>query len=85
MKVIPEGLYSITYDPVGVDKEKNEITNKHSHNSIKVWMNPHYLNGFKQKLNMLFPVRKNTLIVGNMLFHQGAVVTDIDHPVGGIG
>ena len=49
-KEIPVGLYSITYDPVGVDKDKKEITNKHSHNSIKVWMNPHFLNGFKQKL-----------------------------------
>ncbi len=49
-KQIPVGLYSITYDPVGIDKDKKEITNKHSHNSIKVWMNPHYLNGFKQKL-----------------------------------
>lgn len=50
MKRIPEGLYSITYDPVGINKEKKLITNKHSHNSIKVWMNPHQLNGFKQKL-----------------------------------
>ena len=50
IKEIPKGLYSITYDPVGVDKDKNEITNKHSHNSIKVWMNPHPINGFKQKL-----------------------------------
>ncbi len=50
IKEIPKGLYSITYDPVGVDKDKNEITNKHSHNSIKVWMNPHPVNGFKQKL-----------------------------------
>lgn len=49
-RIIPEGLYSITYDPVGVNKEKNELTNKHSHNAIKVWMNPHYCNGFKQKL-----------------------------------
>lgn len=49
-KEIPTGLYSITYDPVGVNKDKKEITNKHSHNSIKVWMNPHYINGFKQKL-----------------------------------
>lgn len=49
-KEIPNGLYSITYDPVGVNKDKREITNKHSHNSIKVWMNPHYINGFKQKL-----------------------------------
>ena len=50
IREIPKGLYSITYDPVGVDKDKKDITNKHSHNSIKVWMNPHYLNGFKQKL-----------------------------------
>ncbi len=49
-KVIPEGLYEIDYDPVGVDKDKNLITNKHSHNCIQVWMNPHYLNGFKPKL-----------------------------------
>lgn len=49
-KQIPEDLYSISYDPVGVDKDKKEITNKHSHNSIKVWMNPHVLNGFKARL-----------------------------------
>lgn len=50
VKEIPVGLYSITYDPVGVDKDKKDVTLKHSHNSIKVWMNPHPLNGFKQKL-----------------------------------
>lgn len=61
MRVIPIGLYSISYDPVGVNKEKNEITNKHSHNSIKVWMNPHYLNGFKQKLVASFYGRPDTL------------------------
>lgn len=48
-KYIPEGLYSITYDPVGIDKNKNEITLKHSHNSIRVWMNPSPLNGYQQK------------------------------------
>ena len=58
---VPEGLYSITYDPVGVNKEKNEITNKHSHNSIKVWMNPHYLNGYKQKLVACYYGRPDTL------------------------
>ena len=49
-KYIPEGLYSITYDPVGVNKDKNEITLKHSHNSIQVWMNPNPINNFQQKL-----------------------------------
>ncbi len=46
----PEGLYSISYDPVGVNKENKLITNKHSHNSIKVWMNPASYNGFKTAL-----------------------------------
>ena len=47
---IPVGLYSISYDPVGVNKDHNLITNKHSHNSIKVWMNPTKYNGFKTAL-----------------------------------
>lgn len=47
---IPPGLYSISYDPVGVNKENKLITNKHSHNSIKVWMNPTKYNGFKTAL-----------------------------------
>ena len=46
----PQGLYSISYDPVGVNKENKLITNKHSHNSIKVWMNPCKYNGFKTAL-----------------------------------
>lgn len=46
----PQGLYSISYDPVGVNKENKLITNKHSHNSIKVWINPCKYNGFKTAL-----------------------------------
>lgn len=46
----PPGLYSISYDPVGINKENKLITNKHSHNSIKVWMNPCQYNGFKTAL-----------------------------------
>ena len=61
VRVIPQGLYSITYDPVGINKDKDEITNKHSHNSILVWMNPHYLNGFKQKLVCTYYGRPDTL------------------------
>lgn len=47
---VPPELYSISYDPVGVDKENKLITNKHSHNSIKVWMNPTKYNGFRTSL-----------------------------------
>lgn len=60
-KRIPTGLYSINYDPVGVDKNKDDITMKHSHNSIMVWMNPHYLNGYKQKLVCAYYGRPDTL------------------------
>ena len=60
-KRIPEGLYSINYDPVGVNKDKDEVTMKHSHNAIQVWMNPHYLNGYKQKLVCTYYGRPDTL------------------------
>ena len=46
----PPGIYSISYDPVGVNKENKAITNKHSHNSIKVWMEPCQYNNFKPAL-----------------------------------
>ncbi|MBQ3306957.1 MAG: hypothetical protein IJG68_02055 [Bacilli bacterium] len=46
----PPGIYSMSYDPVGVNKENKLITNKHSHNSIKVWMEPCQYNGFKSAL-----------------------------------
>lgn len=58
---IPVGLYSISYDPVGIDKNKDELSLKHSHNSIKVWMNPHYINGYKQKLVAAYYGRPDTL------------------------
>lgn len=35
---IPENLYRISYDPFGVDKTKEEITNKHSLAAIRVRM-----------------------------------------------
>lgn len=47
---IPPGIYSISYDPVGVNKENKAITNKHSHNSIEVWMEPCVYNNFKTAL-----------------------------------
>lgn len=46
----PPGIYSISYDPVGVNKENKAITNKHSHNSIKVWAEPCQYNNFKPAL-----------------------------------
>lgn len=49
-KSIPDKLYSISYDPVGINKENKGITTKHSHNSIKVWMNPHPSNNYIPKL-----------------------------------
>lgn len=61
IREIPIGLYSISYDPVGVNKEGKELTLKHSHNSIKVWMNPHIKNGFKQKLVASYYGRPDTL------------------------
>lgn len=72
-KRIPEGLYSINYDPVGVDKDKDEITNRHSHNSIMVWMNPHYLNGYKQKMVAAYYGRPDTLEEADRICYMLAV------------
>lgn len=58
---IPDCLYSISYDPVGINKEKKEINLRHSHNSIKVWMNPHHLNNFRWKLVASYYGRPDTL------------------------
>lgn len=61
VKGTPPGLYSISYDPVGVNKENKSITLKHSHNSIKVWMNPRKENGYKTALVCAYYGRPETL------------------------
>ena len=72
-KEIPAGRYSISYDPVGIDKDKKEITNKHSHNSIKVWMNPCIKNGFKQKLVASYYGRPDSLEEADRICYYLAV------------
>ena len=69
-KGVPIGLYSASYDPVGVDKAEGEITNKHSHNSIKIWMNPHPLNNFKPKLVAAYYGRPETLEQADRVFYN---------------
>lgn len=57
----PPGLYSISYDPVGISKETKNITLRNSHNSIKVWMNPSKYNNFKTALVAAYYGRPETL------------------------
>lgn len=70
---VPPGLYTISYDPVGVNKDKKEITNKHSHNSIKVWMNPHVINGFKPALVASYYGRPDKLVEADRICYYLAV------------
>lgn len=72
-KEIPIGMYSISYDPVGIDKDKDELTMQHSHNSINVWMNPCALNNYNQKLVACYYGRPNTLIEADRICYQLAV------------
>lgn len=58
---IPPNMYTITYDPVGVDKENKEITDKHSHNSIAVWQNPIAENGFTTRMVATYYGRPESL------------------------
>lgn len=50
VRIILPGTYVAVYDPVGIDKDKKEITDRHSHNSIFVIEMPRERNGFKPKL-----------------------------------
>lgn len=50
IRSILPGTYVAVYDPVGIDKDKKEITDRHSHNSIFVIEMPRERNGFKPKL-----------------------------------
>lgn len=69
----PPGQYSISYDPVGINKEKKEITNRHSHNSIKVWENPTAYNGFKTRLACEYFGRPEQLAEADMILLALAV------------
>ena len=68
IKEIPEGTYCATYDPVGIDKEKKEITNRHSHNSIHVWEMPSARNGYKFKCCASYYGRKDKLEEVDQIF-----------------
>lgn len=50
IRSILPGTYVAVYDPVGIDKDKKEITDRHSHNSMFVIEMPRERNGFKPKL-----------------------------------
>lgn len=66
----PEGMYSVYYDPVGVNKAKDDITNKHSHNCIHVWENPCKYNGFTTKMAACFYGRPDTLEEADKMFYH---------------
>lgn len=72
-KQVPAGLYSITYDPVGVDRDRTTITNKHSHNCIQVWMNPHPLNHYKGGLVCVYYGRPDMLEEADRICYYLAV------------
>ena len=73
IRKIPDGLYSISYDPVGVDKDRHTISNKHSHNSIQVWMNPNAINGWKGGLVCCYYGRPDTLEEADRICYYLAV------------
>ena len=69
-KEIPSGTYVAIYDPVGVDKEKKEITLSHSHNSIFVFEMPAARNGFKPKLCAAYYGRPDKLEEADFTFYK---------------
>lgn len=64
------GTYVAVYDPVGIDKDKKEITNRHSHNSIFVIEMPRERNGFKPKLCAAYYGRTERLEEADEKFYR---------------
>lgn len=70
VKSIPPGTYATVYDPVGIDKDKKEITDRHSHNSIFVIEMPRERNGFKPKLCAAYYGRTERLEEADEKFYR---------------
>ena len=66
---VPKGLYTMSYDPVGINKDNKDITLKHSHNSIKVWMNPAPINNFMPALVAVYYGRPDRLEQADRIFY----------------
>lgn len=70
IRSILPGTYVAVYDPVGIDKDKKEITDKHSHNSIFVIEMPRERNGFKPKLCAAYYGRTERLEEADEKFYR---------------
>lgn len=70
IRSILPGTYVAVYDPVGIDKDKKEITDKHSHNSIFVIEMPRERNGFKPKLCAAYYGRTEKLEEADEKFYR---------------
>lgn len=70
VRSILPGTYVAVYDPVGIDKDKKEITNRHSHNSIFVIEMPRERNGFKPKLCAAYYGRTERLEEADEKFYR---------------
>lgn len=70
VKAILPGTYVAVYDPVGIDKDKKEITDRHSHNSMFVVEMPRERNGFKPKLCAAYYGRTERLEEADEKFYR---------------
>lgn len=70
IRSILPGTYVAVYDPVGIDKDKKEITDRHSHNSIFVIEMPRERNGFKPKLCATYYGRTEILEEADEKFYR---------------
>lgn len=70
IRSILSGTYVAVYDPVGIDKDKKEITDRHSHNSIFVIEMPRERNGFKPKLCAAYYGRTERLEEADEKFYR---------------
>lgn len=70
VRAILPGTYVAVYDPVGIDKDKKEITDRHSHNSMFIVEMPRERNGFKPKLCAAYYGRTERLEEADEKFYR---------------
>lgn len=70
VRSIPCGTYVAVYDPVGINKEKKEITTKHSHNAMYVFEMPSERNGYKIRLCACYFGRPDELSQADYEFYK---------------
>lgn len=82
--LVPKGLYKLTYDTYGKDKDKTSVNNKNSFACIDVWMMPNTVVSYTTYKVASFVGRRDTMKDCDMiayymcLYYSGEICPEVD-------